>query len=1146
MFIIKRDNTKQVIYYDKITTRNSLLASDLNVDTTSLSQSIIKGLSSGMSTRDIDKLSCENAIVKSIYEPDYAILAARIAVDDLHKSTLPKFSSTIDKLYNNTNPLISKRIYDFAKKHIDIIEKTIDYKKDHNYSYFGFKTLEQGYLQKINNNIVERPQDMLMRISLGIHGPSIRNGNIYEGDIQKTLHTYNLMSDLKFTHASPTLFNSGTNRPQFSSCFLLSCPDSMGDSIYDENEKIVDTFYENSIQKCIDHSIKISKNSGGIGITLSKVRERGSYIAGSNGRSSGLIPLIRVLNNIARYVDQGGKRMGAISVYLDMTHPDIPEFLEIKLPNGAEELRARDIFPALFIPDLFFKRLEKDEIWSFFCPNDYPELVDFYGVEYEERYIELEKQNKFCRQMKTSEIMSKIVKSLTESGTPYMLAKDHINNKSNHQNVGTITSSNLCVHPDTMILTEDGYYTIKSLENSTVNVWNGEEFSEVVVKKTGFDKKLIRVNFSSGDNLICTQEHGFYLKNKDKVMAKDLKPGVKLISYDLPILEGNILNNFTNPYTVGYFSCMREYILPEDRKFLLSHMGNFNFNKDLRYEVPINATVENKINWLSGLLDNYGEIMSITNLQINLENVNFLKKVRYMLQTLGIQSTINCCEKIDDIVIINYMLNILSGNIKKLINLGLVCNRLELDKLRLTGHSPNYQVKVESIELETGIISDTYCFTEKKRGMGIFNGVCTSNCTEIMQYHDPTSIAVCNLASISLPKFVVMKQENKVVVKAESQAKQADNKYYFDFKSFGETIETMTDNLNLIIDKNFYPVKECYVNNIALRPIGLGVQGLADVFAMLGISWGSIESFVLNRLIFEVMYYHALKKSHELAVKDGPYSKFQGSPVSKGILQYDMWNTLPITSCTDKDNMYKFCVEKSGGNKWMIVEWMLPKNNKNINLDWGELKKNIMKDGVRNSLLVAPMPTASTSNILGNNEAFEAFTSNIYTRKILSGNFPLVNKHLYKDLKEIDKWNKENVDSIISHHGSVQQLNIPDNLKDRYKIVSEMSQKIIIDMAADRGAFIDQSQSMNIVIANPTPSKLSSMYLYAWKKGLKTLSYYLRSQAAVEAIKFTIMDENEIKIQQQISKENENTIKPTTFKVGNKEYTCSDGSCCSG
>ena len=963
MYVIKRNGDKQELLFDNITRRNQKLAKDLNIDTTSLSLSVIQGLKSGMTTREIDFLSCENAIYKSTYEPNYAILASRIAVNDLHKTTPKTFLECIHALYNNinvvnntSNQLIDEKVYRFALEHMDLIEKTINHDNDYNYTYFGFKTLEKSYLQKVNGKIVERPQYMLMRVALGIHGPSDRNGFLHHGDINLAIQTYQELSKMKFTHATPTLFYSGTPKPQMSSCFLLNCPDSI-----------------NGITDCWKTCSFISKHAGGIGVDLT-VRSKGAYISGTNGHSNGIIPLIKVFNEIARYVDQcflpgtkivtteglvdidqlvpdnkvlcsnstyqnvnmlvkhkykgkiyevklmgrepvkvtpehqmlslfvdnfdngiplydmlehklnkgllqfeyhdmkelkigdmiafpynndymkgeyefdmvyndygfieieymkeidyegpvydlevdephdytvsnlgiahngGGKRKGAISLYLQPWHPDILEFLEIRFNTGPEEARARDIFPALWIPDLFFKRLQQpNSKWSLFCPGKYPELVTLYGEEFEKRYIELEEQNEYIKQISIEDLWKKIMKSLEETGLPYMMSKDNVNNKSNHKNIGAITGSNLC--------------------------------------------------------------------------------------------------------------------------------------------------------------------------------------------------------------------------------------------------------------------------------------------TEIVQYHDSKSTAVCNLASICLPQYV-----------------KEDGTY--DFEELGRIVEIIVHNMNNIIDKNYYPEFEidCFDddeyeienkpkksigrnNNLKYRPIGIGVQGLADVFAKMKLSWESQDARILNQVIFETIYYHALKKSYNISRFDyGPYSKFVGSPVSQGILQYNMWNVTPYTQSHNLNTTIN-----------------IPKYN------WNLLKSEIKQYGVRNSLMIAPMPTASTSQIMGNTEAFEPLTSNLYIRKVGAGDFPIVNTHLYKDLKNLGLWKKEIVDEIIMNNGSVQNIDIPNNIKKLYKTVWELPQKIIVDFAADRGAFIDQTQSLNIFMERPTVSKLSSLYMYGWKRGLKTLSYYLRTQPAVGAVKFTVMNEN--------------------------------------
>jgi len=863
MYVIKRNGQKEKMYYDKITARNMKLAADLSVDTDSLSQTVIGGLASGMTTRDIDQLSCESAIYRGIYEPDYNILASRIAWNDHHKNTPNTFREAMDLLYNNfdsikkrRNPLISKDVYEFALKNIDTIESSIDYQKDYKYTYFAFKILMKSYLQKANGKTVERGQTMLMREALGVHGPSRRNskctGITYDGDINKVIDTYIRMSNGDYTHASPTKFSAGTRRPQMSSCYVISCPDSMGDEVYDENDEIVEIITEESIPECWKHCAKISKLGGGIGVDLTCVRSKGSPIGGTNGGTSGgIIPLIKVFNSIGRYVDQSGKRKGAIALYLQPWHPDTLPFLELRLKTTGEESSAKDIFPALWWPRLFFKRLEDDDDWSFFDPSAYPELIDLYGDPFEKRYIELEKARKYMSTIKAKTLWEKVIKSLDESGLPYMHNKDEINEKSNQK------------------------------EGS-----NGED-------------------------------------------------------------------------------------------------------------------------------GNYEDLVSI-------------------------------------------------------------------------------------------------------RGSNL--------CCEIMQNHTPKSIAVCNLISVALSKFVSRTLKGLV-----------------DWNHYGQTVEVAVDDLNMIINKNYYPVSYCADNNFEYRPIGIGPQDLAGAFAIIRTPWeirqenGTYKinnnAKVLNQLFSECMYYHALKKSNELAKVYGPYKKFKGSPASKGILQFDMWKYSDPLDPSDPLNGTAVVPYSHPGNSTIYskISEFAPKNwNDNgvfpftiPSYDWDGLKESIIEHGLYNSLLISPMPTATTSQILGNNEAFEPFTSNVYARKGIAGDFPAVNIHLAQELEDIGMWNKETINKIIKDDGSVQNIDIPQYLKDIYRTAWEISQKTIIDFAADRGSCVDQSQSMNLNLSRPTPSKLSSLYMYAFKKGLKTLSYYLRSLAIVDPVKFSIMEESDPikKIKEGIEKE---------------------------
>jgi ribonucleoside-diphosphate reductase alpha chain len=757
MLVIKRDGRRESVKFDKITARIEKLCYNLDtnyVSAVEVAKKVISGIYDGVTTVELDNLAAETAATLTVKHPDYAVLAARIAISNLHKVTSKSFSSTMKRLYSYVDPkteehapLISKETYAVIKKHAAQLDSTIIHSRDYTYDFFGFKTLERSYLIKLDGKVVERPQHMLMRVAVGIHGE----------DIEAAIETYNLLSEKWFTHATPTLFNAGTPKPQLSSCFLLTIQDDSIDGIYD------------TLKQCA----QISQSAGGIGLSIHHVRATGSYIRGTNGTSNGIVPMLRNFDMTARYVDQGGgKRKGSFAIYLEPWHADVFDFLQLKRNHGKEELRARDLFYALWIPDLFMKRVEDNEEWSLFCPNECPGLYDKYGEEFEKMYEKYEREGKARRTVRAQDLWFEILEAQVETGTPYMLFKDAANKKSNQKNLGTIRSSNLC--------------------------------------------------------------------------------------------------------------------------------------------------------------------------------------------------------------------------------------------------------------------------------------------TEIIEYTSKDEVAVCNLASIALPKFI-------------SQDENGNN--FFDHQKLYEITKVVTRNLNKVIDVNFYPVKEAENSNMRHRPIGIGIQGLADAFIMLKMPFESDEAQGLNRDIFETIYYAAMETSMEIAKKEGPYATFKGSPVSKGIFQFDMWGVTPDSG------------------RW----------------DWSKLKKEVKKNGVRNSLLLAPMPTASTSQILGNNECFEPYTSNIYTRRVLSGEFVVVNKHLLRDLVDLNLWNDGMKNRLIAENGSIQNINeIPQHLKDLYKTTWEISQKTILDMAADRGAYICQSQSLNIHMQDPNFGKLTSMHFYAWKKGLKTGMYYLRTKAATDAIKFTV------------------------------------------
>ena len=750
MYVVKRDGRRESVKFDKITARIKKLCYGLNplVTPEKVAMKVIEGLYDGVTTSELDNLAAEVAATNTITHPDYALLASRIAVSNLHKNTKKSFSETVKDLYeyidpktNEKAPLISDEVYSVIKKNADVLDSTIIYDRDFRYDFFGFKTLERSYLLKLNGEVAERPQQMLMRVAIGIH----------TDDIDSAIETYNYMSEGWFTHATPTLFNSGTPKPQMSSCFLLTTKEDSISGIYD------------TLKQCA----QISQSAGGIGLSIHDIRATGSYIKGTNGTSNGIVPMLRVFNDTARYVDQGGgKRKGSFAIYVEPWHADIFDFLDLKKNHGKEEQRARDLFYALWIPDLFMKRVEENGDWTLMCPHECPGLSDTYGKKFEKLYKKYESEGKGRKTMKAQELWFKILESQIETGTPYMLYKDAANEKSNQKNLGTIKSSNLC--------------------------------------------------------------------------------------------------------------------------------------------------------------------------------------------------------------------------------------------------------------------------------------------TEIIEYTAPDEVAVCNLASIALPKFVI------------------DGK--FDYEKLFNVTYRVTRNLDKVIDANYYPVPEARNSNMRHRPIGIGVQGLADAFILMRHAFDSPEAKQLNKEIFETIYYAAVTASKDLAIENGPYETWKGSPISNGVFQFDMWKVKPT-------------------DRW----------------EWDLLREEVKKHGVRNSLLLAPMPTASTAQILGNNECFEPYTSNIYTRRVLSGEFIIVNKHLLRDLVKLGIWNDRLKNKLMASNGSIQNIDeIPENIKELYKTAWEISQKEILDMAADRGAYIDQSQSLNIFMENANFAKLTSMHFYGWKAGLKTGMYYLRTKSATDAIKFTL------------------------------------------
>jgi ribonucleoside-diphosphate reductase alpha chain len=870
------------------------------------------------------------------------------------------------------------------------------------------------------------------------------------------------------------------------------------------------------IYKTLGDCAQISKWAGGIGLSVHNIRARGSRIKGTNGEATGLVPMLKVFNDTAKYVNQGGKRNGSFAIYLEPWHADIEEFLKLKLNQGAEEDRARDLFYGLWIPDLFMKRMEAKQDWTLMCPAECPGLADCHGEEFEKLYESYEKAGKGRKSIPAQKLWQMILDAQIQTGTPYLCYKDAANSKSNQQNLGTIKSSNLCVAPETLVLTDKGYFPIKELCDMDVNVWNGEQWSNTTVRKTGVDQKLIKVTLSDGTILDCTPYHKFILNEGDRketrksiaestrVEAQNLKTGMKLVRWAAPVMDGNSNSDFKYAYTHGFFCGDGTYSnggatpmisLYGDKKKLVDHLDirtssgvddsngrrNVYLYHDIstKYAVPVNATIKNKLEWLAGLMDADGTALDGTNTSVQIASINyqFLNDVRLMMQTIGVRAKVTLMRGPAKHIMSDgrggmkeyeckplYRILIRGEDVSSMIDLGLKTHRLILVQNPIK-HSAMRDVKVVSVE-DHGRISDTYCFNEPINHAGVFGGVLTSQCTEIIEFTSPDESAVCNLGSLALPRFVDMGPEGRPS---------------FNFEKLREYTAILTRNLDIVIDKNYYPTKECENSNMRHRPIGIGIQGLADVFALMRMPWTSEEAVKLNREIFENIYYAAMNTSikrtcegfsHAEHTSIGEYPSYAGSPLSHGKFQFDLWNESP------KHTAY---------------------------LDWELLRSDVKTYGARNSLLIAPMPTASTSQILGNNECFEPFTSNLYARRVLAGDFMVVNKYLVEDLTKLGLWTTDIRTQIIAENGSIQNISeIPLEIRELYKTAWEIPQKTLINMARDRAPFICQSQSLNLFLAEPTYAKISSMHVYAWKQGLKTGCYYLRTKAVASAQKFTV------------------------------------------
>ena len=1093
---IKNDEYSKTYVYDFI--NNFVMKYNLmKINLDELVDNITKGLHGDISANDFYNFVADQCVVKTSYHPEYNKLASKILAERLHKMTESNILEITNILYNNIDsrgnhfPLLNDDYVKFVKNNADIINSKLDFNRDYEFDYFGLRTLERSYLMRLRSYkkvdkkiikediIIERPQHLFMRVALFIH----------LGNLEKAFETYDLLSGKYFTHATPTLFNAGTRRPQMSSCYLLACEDSM--------DSITDT---------LSDVMQISKWAGGIGVHISSIRGDGSVIRGTNGLSDGILGLCKGFNWASLYVNQGGKRNGSVAVYLEPYHTDIFQFCELRMNTGSEDKRCRDLFLALWIPDLFMERVEADEMWSLMCPDQCPNLNKVYGDEFKKLYEQYEREGKYTSRVPARKLFKHIMTCQSESGFPYMCYKDHGNRKSNQKNLGTIRSSNLCVSSDTYILTKQGQLPIKDCVDKNVIIWNGSEWSEVIVKQTGKDQELVRVSLSNGTHLDCTPEHKFYIQESywkttsKELAAKDLKQGNKLIKWELPTDVECDTTEFKYPYTHGFFcgdgTTMNNYsktlkypvlTLYGEKKLLIEHIDKTSYSdnnnsnvihvtlpKDLeqKFKVPINNNKNTQLRWLEGFFDADGSVCrngTNESLQACSIEKDFLIEIRLMLQTLGIESKVTLLREAQQKLLPDgkggkklydckplWRILISSYSLYKLANMGFAPKRLKFVTRKPQRDAEQFVEVLSVTNLPTK--QDTYCFTEPLKHMGMFNGILTGQCAEIMEYSDENETAVCNLVSLCLPRYI----------KYDGQ-----NKPSYDFEKLMYVTRVAVRNLNNVIDLNFYPTNKTKVSNLKNRPVGLGVQGSSDVYNMMGFGFDSPEAELLNKQIFECIYYAAVDESKELAKVHGHYDSFKGSPFSEGKLQYHLWGL------TEKDLL--------------------------MNLNWTNLVKEVKQYGTRNSLLTALMPTASTAQIMGNYEGFEPYLTNIFVRTTLAGEFVVINEHLVKDLEDIGLWNEDMRKLIIIYNGSVQHIDsIPVNIKNKYKTAFELSLKSIIKQSVERGPFIDQSQSMNLFQARPNFKVLYTAHMYGWKNGLKTGMYYLRTSPAVNPINFGI------------------------------------------
>jgi ribonucleoside-diphosphate reductase alpha chain len=1048
---------------------------------------------------------------KALVHPDWLLLSGQIKMKYIKNIVPKKFSESTF----NLKSILHEDYYKFIMENKERLDNMINEEEDMNFNLFAVETLAKSYLARIKKDsktiILETPQYMYLRVSTYLWFESNKDNK--EKSLIKIEKMYNEISLGKYSMASPTMFNAGLFKSQLASCFIYN----VGDSIQ-------------SISKGWHDSAIISMNSGGLGIDFTSLRH--SEI-GQHGETTGIIPWIKITAQILLTVDQGSKRKGSGTAYLCCWHIDIEEFLDLKKSSGPEDMRAREMFYALWISDEFMRRVESDEDWTLFCPNKVPKLDVKWGMDFEIAYRNFEKKvatGKIVhfRVVKARELWKKIILTQIETGMPFILYKDAINRKSNQKNLGTTRLSNLCVDGDTFILTDQGNIPIRDITDKKVNIWNGKEWSEVIPRKTGENKNLLTVKLSNGVEINCTPEHKFYVEKSYQpdiplmVDAQNLTRGVKLIKYSLPkqpIVYEKPNKDFLYPYTHGFFTGCGSYDkghpvlnLSEEKKLILSHINyktykntvkggiNVILRKDLntKFEVPHRSSVEDRIKWISGYADSKGVICingEKETLKITSIHKVFLLEVRLLLQTLGIDSeVIQLVNTKEDYYEVMYSIIINSYNLWMLQIIGLDLHHLKLNKVKPNMNNFSVITVKEVISGPQNV--DTFCFTENKRNMGMFNGILAGNCTEITLFTDKDNIASCNLGSIVLNSCI----------------KYNNSKPFYDFEELENLTRSMIRNVNQMIDRNYYPqeVPQIKYTNLRNRPIGVGVQGLADVFAILDLPWTSIEARKLNEMIFETMYYASVSETVKMAKESGAYETFRGSPASEGLFQFDLWDLEKVEKEFESKTKEKPFISADFIDKHLRTR----KGSNSGRYDWESLRIDMVKYGMKNSMLMALMPTASSASILGNNEAMEAYTQHIYTRTVLSGQFVMINKHLVKDFKEINMWNTDVVKDICKNNGSIadisedisdlDKLNRLKFLKEKYLTSFEIPQKVLLDMSLDRGRYICQTQSFNCWMKEPTFTRLNAFHFYGWKGGAKTGMYYLRQTAKTNPINFSI------------------------------------------